>query len=68
MKTIEINLKIEAVKQAMCKKLASGETTVATLLEVQKELCKANEPENYYQAEAIKQAIDWYNSLEETVN
>ena len=55
--------KIKSVKQELCQKLFDGDTTIEELKQVEKQIIVENETENYYQAEAIKQAIDWYNQL-----
>ena len=57
--------KIDNVKTKLCQKLFDGEMNVDELREAEKRLTSKNEPENYYQAEAIKQAIEWWDNLDE---
>ncbi len=58
-----IKAKIALVKKALCQKLADGELTVEELTVVEKEFASKGETDNYYQAEAIKQAIEWWDSI-----
>jgi hypothetical protein len=55
--------KIDNVKQKMCQKLIDGEESIDTLKQVEKALIQKDEPDNYYQAEAIRQSIAWYEEL-----
>ena len=59
----EAKRKIKVVKERLCQKLIDEETTIEILESAKKELISENESENFYQAEAIQQAIEWYNKL-----
>ncbi|AUC13817.1 hypothetical protein BTO06_01030 [Tenacibaculum sp. SZ-18] len=59
----EAKRKIKVVKERLCQKLIDGETTIEILESAKKELISENESENFYQVEAIQQAIEWYNKL-----
>lgn len=65
---VEIERKIKAVKNIYAQKLFNQKISVEILEDVKKELVSKDEPENYYQAEAIRQAIEWYNEVIETGN
>ena len=60
----DIQRKIKTVKQALCQKLFGGETTPEILRGTMETLASEDQPENYYQAEAVKQALQWWEELE----
>ena len=62
----EVKQRIQEIKKAYCQKLIDGEISLKTLKIVEKRLAAENEIESYYQAEAVKQAIEWYKELLET--
>jgi len=57
--------KINNLKTKFCQKLYDGIENVDNLRQVEKALVEKDEPDNYYQAEAIRQAIKWWDELTE---
>lgn len=58
---------IDNLKTKYCQKFFDGEISVNGLKQIEDALIEKDEPDNYYQAEAIKQAIQWCEELENEI-
>lgn len=57
--------KVKRIKQFLCQKLVDGEVSVALIKEAEKSLASEGERANYLQAEAAKQALEWWESVKD---
>lgn len=60
-----IKAKIDNLKTHYCQQLFDGEIHIESVKQIERVLVEKDEPDNYYQAEAIKQAIEWWEKLDE---